>query len=216
VGLSLGLSGRYDDRLTVSDAIEPESLIARGHSRAHLVYGLSDREVLVCRSDGSGIAVLSESGTITRVETWPMPVRGSIPYGTHGRLAWHFPDAGRLLHRDLPENLYAQVVGRKRFTLLHRRHTKLVHCHSLLSGVPNFSPVDAEAPDFDRFPRFRDAPVVQVELEPGDVLYIPSLWWHQACPLSVSMGINMWWVRGPMLAAVRAAEMVMRAFKLRL
>jgi lysine-specific demethylase 8 len=126
------------------------------------------------------------------------------------------PDTHGLLHRDLPENLYAQVVGRKRFTLLHRRHTRTVHCHSMLSGVPNFSPVDAEAPDFERFPRFREAPVAQVELEPGDVLYIPSLWWHQACPLSVSMGINMWWVRGPMLAAVRAAELVMRAFKLRL
>jgi hypothetical protein len=99
--LSLGLSERDDDRLTTSCAIEPESLIARGHPRAHLVYGLSDREVLVGRSDGSGIAVLSESGEIARVETWPMPVRASIPYGAHGRLAWHFPDVGRLLHRDL-------------------------------------------------------------------------------------------------------------------
>ncbi len=95
------LSEAGEDRLTGVGSIEPESLIARGHPRAHIVSRLSDREVLVGRSDGSGIAVMSESGELVRVETWPMPVRASIPFGVHGRLAWHFPDAPRLLHRDL-------------------------------------------------------------------------------------------------------------------
>ena len=96
------------------------------------------------------------------------------------------------LHRDLPQNLYAQIVGQKRFVLLDRRLTHMVHRHSFLSGVPNYSPVDADAPDLVRHPRFRDAPLMVATLEPGDLLFIPSLWWHQACSseVSISSGVG--------------------------
>ncbi len=99
-GLRVSLSEEDDSGLAVVCAIEPDSLLARGYPRAHLVVALSDDEVLVGRSDGSGIAVMSESGELVRVEAWPLPVRASIPLRGHGRLAWHFPDAPRLLHRD--------------------------------------------------------------------------------------------------------------------
>ncbi len=120
------------------------------------------------------------------------------------------------LHRDLPENLYAQIGGRKHFLLLDRRHTRMVYRHAFYSGVPNYSPVDAEQPDLTRFPRFRDAPLLRAVVEPGDLLYIPSLWWHQARTLSTSMSINLWWLRGPMVAVARLAELYMRARKLNL
>ena len=97
--LRVSLSATGADLLTNVCAIEPESLVARGHPRAHNIAAASNREVLVGRSDGSAIAVMSESGRLVRLETWPLPVRASIPYGTDGRLAWHFPDAPRLLHR---------------------------------------------------------------------------------------------------------------------
>ena len=41
--------------------------------------------------------------------------------------------------------------------------------------------VDLKNPDFDRFPNVRkalDAAVI-VDLEPGDAVYYPSMWWHQ-------------------------------------
>jgi lysine-specific demethylase 8 len=114
------------------------------------------------------------------------------------------------LHRDLPENLYAQVGGSKQFLLLDRRLTRMVHRHAFYSGVPNYSPVDAERPDLSRFPRFRDAPLLRAVVEPGDLLYIPSLWWHQARALDTSMSINLWWLRGPMVAVARLAELYMR------
>jgi hypothetical protein len=99
--LRLSLSGRDDGALTLVDAIEPESLLTHGYPRAHLVYPLPDDQVLVGRSDGSGIAVMSAWGELVGIETWPLPVRASIPLGPAGRLAWHFPNAPRLLHRDL-------------------------------------------------------------------------------------------------------------------
>jgi jumonji domain-containing protein 7 len=39
-------------------------------------------------------------------------------------------------------------------------------------------PIDPLAPDFDQFPRFRYARPLQVTLRPGDLLYLPSLWFH--------------------------------------
>ena len=114
------------------------------------------------------------------------------------------------LHRDLPENLYAQISGRKRFFLLERRLTRMVHRHSFRSGVPNYSPVDAEDPDLARFPRFRGAPLLYADLEPGDLLYIPSMWWHQARSLTTSFAVNLWWLKGPKVAIARLAELYMR------
>lgn len=120
------------------------------------------------------------------------------------------PGAKGPLHRDLPENLYAQVSGRKRFLLLDRRLTGMVHRHAFHSGVPNYSPVDAEDPDLSRFPRFRDAPLLRADLEPGDLLYIPSMWWHQARSLTTSMAVNLWWLNGPKVVVARLAELYMR------
>ncbi|MFN8641300.1 MAG: cupin-like domain-containing protein [Candidatus Binatia bacterium] len=126
------------------------------------------------------------------------------------RLWFGAPDTKGPLHRDLAENLYAQVRGRKRFLLLDRKLTRRVHRHAFHSGVPNYSPVDAEQPDLARFPRFRDAPLWAAELEAGDLLYIPSLWWHQARSLTTSIAVNLWWLRGPKVAVARLAELYMR------
>lgn len=120
------------------------------------------------------------------------------------------------LHRDLTENLFAQIVGRKEMIMLDRRLTRMVHSHSVLSGVPNYSPVDAEAPDLERYPRFRGAPLMLAQVEPGDLFYIPSLWWHQARSTDTSISINFWWVRGLMVPVARAAELFQRVRRLRI
>ncbi|HSP99173.1 MAG TPA: cupin-like domain-containing protein [Candidatus Dormibacteraeota bacterium] len=132
------------------------------------------------------------------------------------RLWFAGPDTKSPLHRDLPENLYAQVVGHKTFVMLDKRLTRMVHRHSFLSGVPNFSPIDAEAPDLARYPRFRDAPLMVAELEPGDLFYIPSFWWHQGHSVDTSMSLSLWWTRGLMVNVARAAEQFARVRNIRI
>ena len=46
---------------------------------------------------------MSASGQVVRLETWPRPARVSIPIGKSGRRAWQFPDAPRLLHREVAD-----------------------------------------------------------------------------------------------------------------
>jgi hypothetical protein len=64
-----------------------------------------------------------------------------------------------------------------------------------MAGQPA-SMVSLHAPDFDRFPRFAEAleHAVVAELEPGDALYVPTLWWHHVDALSpFNILINYWW-----------------------
>jgi hypothetical protein len=117
----------------------------------------------------------------------------SIWLGNRSRVAAHF---------DLPDNLACCVAGRRRFTLFPPEQIA-----NLYPGPIDFTPagqtismVDLHAPDFERFPRFAEALAhAQVaELEPGDALVIPSLWWHHAeaaGPFSVL--VNYWWRRSP-------------------
>jgi len=123
---------------------------------------------------------------------------------------------GSGLHSDLPHNLYAQVVGRKQFLMVHHYQTPRVYPFPPWSGAPNFSRVDAEKPDLARFPRFAGAKLKLAELEPGDMLYIPSLYWHQARALSDSVSINLWWANGVLRQVIRAAEWFMKVRQLKL
>jgi hypothetical protein len=56
--------------------------------------------------------------------------------------------------------------------------------------------VDFSAPDFELYPRFRDALAHArvAELEPGDAIYIPTLWWHHVEALEAfNILVNYWW-----------------------
>ncbi|MBY0283184.1 MAG: cupin-like domain-containing protein [Sphingomonas sp.] len=102
----------------------------------------------------------------------------------------------------MPQNLACVVAGRRRFTLFPTDQVANLYVGPIdftLAGQPS-SLADIEAPDFARFPRLAQAfeQALTVELEPGDVLYIPSLWWHGVTGLEpVGAMINYWWRDGP-------------------
>ena len=114
-------------------------------------------------------------------------------------------------HWDLPQNLACVVAGGRRFTLFPTEQLRNLYVGSLdstLAGQPT-SLVDVEAPDLTRFPRFAKAleAAESAELEPGDALYLPSLWWHAVTGLDeVGAMVNFWWRDGepPLLTPLNA------------
>jgi hypothetical protein len=101
-------------------------------------------------------------------------------------------------HFDDAHNVACVVAGRRRFTLLPPEQVG-----NLYIGPIDFAPtgapislVDFSAPDFERFPRFREAQasMLVAELAPGDAVYIPPLWWHHVQSLEpCNVLVNYWW-----------------------
>jgi hypothetical protein len=104
-----------------------------------------------------------------------------------GQVFFWFGPAGTVtpLHHDVMNVLVAQIYGTKRVMLIPPDQTQLVYNHI---GV--YSEVNPEKPDFERFPRFRQAGAISVDVGPGDVLFIPVGWWHHVRSLSVSITVS--------------------------
>ncbi|KQV56456.1 hypothetical protein ASC95_28860 [Pelomonas sp. Root1217] len=102
------------------------------------------------------------------------------------------------VHHDHPYNLACVVAGRRRFTLFAPEQVGNLYIGPLEhtpSGAP-ISVVPPKSPDFERYPRYREALASArvAELAPGDALYIPPLWFHQVEALEkVNLLINYWW-----------------------
>jgi hypothetical protein len=102
-------------------------------------------------------------------------------------------------HFDESQNVACVVGGRRRFTLFPPEQVA-----NLYVGPLDFAPTGAAMslaplapPDFARFPRTRDALAAAfvAELEPGDAIFIPTLWWHHVESLDgrLNVLVNYWW-----------------------
>ena len=108
------------------------------------------------------------------------------------------------LHADYDDNLFVQIWGAKRIFLAPPHHDEFlypVEANALLFG----SPFDPEAPDYERFPLARRAALLELVVEPGDMLYVPAGWYHQVRSLSFSLSSNRWSRTLPLALAGRRA-----------
>ncbi|RYD58510.1 MAG: cupin-like domain-containing protein [Sphingomonadales bacterium] len=109
-------------------------------------------------------------------------------------------------HFDASDNVAVVAAGRRRFTLFPPDQVHNLYVGPLdhtMAGQPA-SMVDLNNPDFERYPRFREAldHALVAELDPGDAIYIPALWWHQVDALSpFNVLVNYWWADSPDMAA---------------
>ncbi len=100
-------------------------------------------------------------------------------------------------HFDLSDNFAVVALGKRRFTLFPPETTADLYVGPLdmtMAGQP-VSMVDPLAPDLDRYPRYAKARelALSAELEPGDAIYIPTLWWHHVeASAPINILVNYW------------------------
>lgn len=85
-------------------------------------------------------------------------------------------------HHDLTNNFMSQILGRKRVKLIAPCDLPKVynqrHC---------FTDIDAKAVDLKRFPAMTGVTIHDVELAPGEILFLPVGWWHHVEALDTSV-----------------------------
>ena len=119
--------------------------------------------------------------------------RASIWMGTRTRIA---------AHNDFPDNLACVAVGRRRFTLFPPEQFRNLYLGPLDNTPAGgaVSMVDFAAPDFAAHPKFGEAlrHAQVAELEAGDAIFIPSMWYHHVEGLApFNVLINYWWRETP-------------------
>jgi hypothetical protein len=127
-----------------------------------------------------------------------LPVRhleplASIWIGNRSRVSAHY---------DFPANVACVVAGQRRFIVFPPEQLA-----NLYVGPLDFTPagqpislLDFHAPDYERFPKFREAvkTAQMTLLEPGDAIIVPSMWWHHVEALNAfNVLVNFWWRSSP-------------------
>ncbi len=101
-------------------------------------------------------------------------------------------------HFDMSNNIAACMVGKRRFTLFPPAQVENLYPGPLepTPGGQVVSMFDLNSPDFERFPRAKQALEAGevADMEAGDVLVYPAMWWHQVEALDdFNVLINYWW-----------------------
>lgn len=107
-----------------------------------------------------------------------------------------------LAHHDMSNNIACCLIGRRRFALFPPDQIDNLYPGPMepTPGGQVVTMTDIDAPDFERFPRLREALATAevAELAPGDALFYPAMWWHQVNALDAfNVMVNYWWNTSP-------------------
>lgn len=95
------------------------------------------------------------------------------------------------LHCDYDDNIFAQIWGRKRIVLAPPHHDAFLYTRAA-NPVLFGSAFDPDAPNYAAFPLARQAALVDCIVGPGEMLYVPSGWFHHVRALEFSLSANRW------------------------
>lgn len=160
-------------------------------------------EALVRAADAPMPASLY-AGASTAAEHFPGWARDHVlplPVDAGAARLWIGNSSRVSAHFDMAGNVAVVAAGRRRVVLFPPEQAENLYVGPLdvtMAGQPT-SMVDLERPDPARFPRFATAMAAAevAELEPGDAIYIPTMWWHEIrADGPLNLLVNYWWTRG--------------------
>ncbi|XP_078608121.1 bifunctional peptidase and (3S)-lysyl hydroxylase Jmjd7-like [Branchiostoma floridae x Branchiostoma japonicum] len=110
---------------------------------------------------------------------------------------WHSSgNTSSTLHIDTDENMLCVIRGSKKAILVSPVYSNDVYADDAdLLGV---SPVPADKVDLEKFPRVMNVRYHLANMEEGDMLYLPQMWWHQVdSGGGRQQAVALWWKSKP-------------------
>ncbi len=104
-----------------------------------------------------------------------------------GRSFFWFGPKGTITpyHHDPANLMMAQVYGRKRWKLVSPFQT-----HLMYNNIGVFSEVDAEHPDYTKYPLYQKVNVIECDVQPGEIIFMPVGWWHHVRSLDICISMS--------------------------
>jgi len=96
------------------------------------------------------------------------------------------------IHFDPAENVMAMISGTKTFAIFSPSDSKYILASDDPQKQNRFSDVDIDNPDPFKFPDFLKTNRKTCQVEAGDMLYLPTSWWHQVYNHGRNVAINFW------------------------
>ncbi len=93
------------------------------------------------------------------------------------------------LHRDFQISFLAQIWGEKRLHLYSPDQSEELYAAPAFNKY-QLCQVDPGAPDLVRYPRYADARPLEICIGPGDILVIPTGWFHCVWALTDVLSVN--------------------------
>ena len=93
-------------------------------------------------------------------------------------------------HYDVMDNLYVQIVGHKKAIMWAPSDALNLYLEGDKSKIIDIDDLEKNSKDF---PNFFKAEQWSCDLIPGDILYIPALWFHNMTAIDYGVAINVFW-----------------------
>ena len=93
-------------------------------------------------------------------------------------------------HFDATRNMIVLLGGERRYILSHPNQCEALSLYPRGHPSARHSAVDWSNPDLQQFPQFESAKVNEIVLQAGDVLYLPTFWFHYIISLELNYQCN--------------------------
>lgn len=104
------------------------------------------------------------------------------------------------LHNDPQRNIMAMFTGKKNIILIPPTELHNIYPAPFDKRVGGVMPslVDVFNPNLEKFPLYEKAMEKSLvfDLNPGEILYMPPLWWHAVQSVDLNMSVNSWFYDG--------------------
>jgi len=93
-------------------------------------------------------------------------------------------------HYDGSRNAVAELGGLRRWVMAHPNQCKDLYLLPREHPSGRHSEVNWSSPDLAKYPKFSNVRVNEVILKPGDILYVPTEWFHFIVSLNLNYQCN--------------------------